>query len=96
MRAADLKKLLKTEPFEPLRLALTDGRSVLIRHPDQVVVSERHVYVGLARMERSGPPATPRSSETVALDWILVNILHIAAVEPADGIYSKQRRTRRR
>ena len=60
MVAQDLRKLLKAEPFEPVRLGLSAGRSVLIRHPDQVVVSDRHVYVGLAQLERSAPLATPR------------------------------------
>ena len=34
MRPTDLKKLLRTEPFSPLRLGLSDGRAVVIRHPD--------------------------------------------------------------
>ena len=85
MHATDIRKLLKTEPFEPIRLGLSDGRAVLIRHPDQVVVSQRHLYVGLARVQRSKPMATPRSGDTFAPDWLLVNLVHITSIEPADG-----------
>jgi hypothetical protein len=82
MRPQDIRKLLKQEPFEPIRLALSDGRSVVIRHPDQVVVSERYVYVGLARLERTPPLATPESGEAFPTDWILVNVLHVTSAEP--------------
>lgn len=96
MRGADIRKLLKKEPFEPIRLGLSDGRSVLIRHPDQAVVSERHVYVGLARVQRSRPLATPQSGDTLAPDWLLVNLMHIATVEPADNQRPKTARKRRK
>ena len=92
MRPTDLKKLLRTEPFEPICLGLTDGRSVLMRHPDQVVVSERHVYAGLAKIGRSGPMTTPRSGESLARDWILANLLHITSAEPANGSPQKPKR----
>lgn len=85
MRPSDLKKLLKVEPFAPIRLGLSDGRAVVIRHPDQVVVAERHLLVGLATIERSGPLATPRSSRAVARDWLIVNLLHIATIEPMNA-----------
>ena len=75
MRLTDIRNLLKKEPFEPICVGLSDGRSVLIRHPDQAVVSERHLYVGLAHVQRSKPLATPRSGETFAPDWLLVNLL---------------------
>jgi hypothetical protein len=96
MRPNDLKKLLKAEPFAPIRLGLSDGRSVLIRHPDQAVVAERHVLVGLATIERSGPLATPRSSTAVARDWLIVNLLHIAVVESVDAANARARRKPRR
>ena len=92
MRSSDLKKLLKAEPFAPVRLGLSDGRAVVIRHPDQAVVAQRHLLVGLATIERSGPLATPRSGDAIAPDWLIVNLLHIATVEPIDGARPKPRR----
>jgi hypothetical protein len=92
MRSTDIKKLLKAQPFLPLRVGLSDGRSVLIRHPDQVVVAERHLVVGLATIERSGPLATPRSRDAVARDWLIVNLVHIVTLEPADGAAGRAKR----
>jgi hypothetical protein len=85
MIAEDLRKLLKAEPFEPLCIGLSDGRAVHVFHPDQVVVSQRHVYVGLARIARSAPLATPRRPGAIAKDWLWVNILHVATVEQLNG-----------
>ncbi len=85
MRPTDLKKLLRTEPFSPLRLGLSDGRAVVIRHPDQAVVAQRHLLIGLARIARSTPLQTPRSGGEVAKDWLIVNLLHIATIEPENG-----------
>ena len=94
MRPGDIRKLVKSEPFEPIWLGLSDGRSVLIRHPDQVVVAERHVLIGLARLERSPPLRTPSSGDAIARDWLIVNLLHIATVEPGgpDGEHSRRKK----
>ena len=94
MRPADIRKLLKAEPFQPIQVGLSDGRSVLIRHPDQAVVSERCVFFGLATIERSGPLATPTSGDAIAPDWILLNLLQITSVEPINGV--RRRRPKRK
>ncbi|MBI4716269.1 MAG: hypothetical protein HY763_00530 [Planctomycetes bacterium] len=96
MIAQDLRKLLKKEPFEPMRLCLSDGRAVVIRHPDQVVVSDRHVYVGLATLESSRRLATPTGGDTVGKDWLWISILHVAAVEPVNGQSARRGRRSRR
>lgn len=85
MRAWGITKLLRRQPFEPLRIGLSDGRCVLVRHPDQVVVAERHLLVGLARIESSHPMATPRSADAIARDWMIINLLHISMIEPQNG-----------
>ena len=87
--------MLKKQPFEPILLALTDGRSVLIRHPDQATVSERVMFVGLAKIRRTGPLATPRSGEEIAKDWLLIDLLHIATIEPANGAGNGRARRKR-
>ena len=96
MRANDVKKMLKAEPFQPVRLGLSDGRSVVIRHPDQVVVAERHVLIGLARLEISPPLATPESGDTIARDWLVVNLFHISTIEPAEANGASRQRRRRK
>ena len=85
MIARDLRKLFKKTPFEPVRMCTSDGRAVLIRHPEQVVVSDRHVYVGLATLESSRRLATPKDSDSIGKDWLWISILHVSAVEPAKG-----------
>ena len=95
MRPRGLKRLLRMEPFEPVRLGLSDGQSVLIRHPDQVVVSERYIYVGLTKLERSRPLATPRSGDATARDWLWVNLMHVTTIEPANTNTNTTRPKRR-
>jgi hypothetical protein len=85
MRPTEFRKLLRQEPFEPLEVGLSDGRCVVVRHPDQVVVADRHLLVGLARIERSKPLATPRSGGAIAKDWLIVSLLHITSIEPVNG-----------
>lgn len=95
MRPEEFRKLLRTEPFEPLRIGLSDGRTVLVRHPDQVVVAERHLLVGLAKVERCKPLATPRNGEAIARDWLIINLLQITAIEPDDGLARRSGAKRR-
>jgi hypothetical protein len=85
MRAADVRQFLQARPFEPIRVGLSDGRSVLIRHPDQAVVSNRYLFVGVTKIGRSEPMVTPESSDTVARDAFWVNLLHVVSVEPDDA-----------
>ncbi len=92
MIAHDLRKVLKKEPFEPVRLCLSDGRAVVIRHPDQVVVSDRHVYVGLATLESSSRLSTPKDGNTIGKDWLWISIIHVAAVEPVNGHTGRTKR----
>lgn len=94
MRANDLHVLLRAKPFEPIRIGLSDGRSILIRHPDQAVVAERHLLVGLTKIEQSRPLTTPKSAHAIARDWIIVNLLQITAIELEDGANGRQSRQR--
>ncbi len=95
MKADDLRKILKAGPFKPVRIGLSDGRSVLIRHPDQVVVSDRTLFVGLAKLESSKPLATPSSGEVLAHDWLWVNLVQVTTVEPVNGTRPRPRRKQR-
>ena len=85
MRASDVRQFLRREPFEPIRVGLSDGRSVLIRHPDQAVVSERYLFVGLTTIGMSAPLVTPESGDEIARDGFWVNLFQIVSVEPADA-----------
>ncbi len=47
MRPEELKELLETEPFVPLRIHLTDGKVFDIYHPDAVLVLRARVDIGI-------------------------------------------------
>ena len=95
LRPSQLRKMLKVQPFVPIRVCLSDGRAVIIRHPDQAVVSESMLFVGVTKVERSKPSLSPRTSEEIAKDWVLVNLLHVATVEPVNrNVRSRARKSR--
>ena len=82
MRPDDIRKILRVDQFVPLRIGLADRRSVLVRHPDQVFVAERHLLIGLATLERSEPLMTPSNGDRVVKDWMIVNMVQITGIEP--------------
>ena len=48
MDARELYKTVKQQPFEPVRVFVSDGLHYDIRHPDQVIVTDRSAYIGLS------------------------------------------------
>lgn len=96
VRSHEMKQRLRADPFTSLRLCLSDGRSVLIRCPDQAAVSQRMLFVGVTKVERSRPSVTPSNGDIVAKDWMLINLLQITAVEPTNGFGASSTRKRRK
>ncbi len=47
MRPEELRDLLRTRPFKPLRIHLTDGSQYDIRHPEMVIVLRQRVDIGV-------------------------------------------------
>jgi len=77
MRPEDLLALLRTRPFVPFRIHMTDGRFYDIVHPEAVFVLRSRAIIGL----RPDPTTNiPDQSEQIAL-------LHVARISemPADG-----------
>ena len=64
MRPEDLLALLRTRPFVPFRIHMTDGRYYDIVHPEAVFVMRSRAIIGLRP-----DPATniPDQSEQIAL-----------------------------
>jgi hypothetical protein len=85
MSAEEYKRLLKGHPFSPVRFKLSDGRHVDVRHPDQAVVTTTHIYVPISSIDQYDRLATAETTESVADDWILVNLMHIASVQSVNG-----------
>jgi len=66
-----LRAELRRQPFIPLRIFLTDGKTYEVRHPEMVMVKRREIYVGTETAPGSG----------VAAECDLVSLLHVVRVE---------------
>ena len=85
MGADEVRQLLKKRPFAPIAMSLSDGRTVEVRHPDQVVVTRRHVFVGLAQVKKQARSLATPTDDGVAKDWLFIDLVHIVSVEPSNG-----------
>jgi hypothetical protein len=47
MEVKQIHILLKKAPFEPFRLYLSDGAHYDVRHPEQMLLSQRTAYIGV-------------------------------------------------
>ena len=54
MRPEELTTLLRTRPFTPLRVHMTDGRTYDIRHPDQVLDLRGRIDIGIGPDPQTG------------------------------------------
>lgn len=70
MRSETLRRLLVGVPFRPFRLHLSDGTSLLVRHPDFLLLSEDRFVVTITSPNAGG------DGETVSL----VDPLHVTHV----------------
>ncbi len=92
-----LKELARRQPIEPLEIALTDGPTVLVHRPDQVIIKGCRSIFRLAQIKRTRQQvAIPKDGDAIAKDWMLADLVHVVSVEPVDGIRGSSRRTSRR
>jgi hypothetical protein len=73
MAPEELLTILRERPFQPIRIALTDGRSFEVRHPEMVLAGRRSAVIGLPAQGETEPLYDRR---------ITVDLLHIVSVEP--------------
>jgi len=71
MRPEEFRELIRRQPFVPIRLYLTDGKTYDIRHPENVLVSRSYIHVGV--------DADPATGVVSRVDF--VSLLHIVRVE---------------
>ena len=81
MRTDELRVLLDRRPFEPIRLHITSGQTVDIKHPEMALVTRSLVVVGVTD-----------SDARVADYAIHYNLLHVVKIEPLDGNQPAKRR----
>ena len=68
----DLLTAVRSQPFHPFRVRLTDGRKFDIRHPDQMIVGRRSAVIG-----------QPADANDPYLDRrITVDLIHVVSREP--------------
>jgi hypothetical protein len=72
MRREELIRLLRQQPFQPIRLRLSNGIVHEIRHPDMAIVLPSAVHVGVSRTG---------ASADLADDFVIVSLIHIVQIE---------------
>jgi hypothetical protein len=73
MAPEELLTVLRERPFQPFRIALTDGRTFDVRHPEMVLAGRRSAVIGLPAANETEPLYDRR---------ITVDLLHISSMEP--------------
>jgi hypothetical protein len=68
----DLQRRLRSKPFEPFRMFLTDGTTCDIRHPEVLLVGKRTAILGL----------TSDPQDTAFDQAVDIDLFHIICVEP--------------
>ena len=72
LRPESLRDELHRQPFVPLHIFLTGGKTYDIRHPEMAMITSREVYIG-------GEETSPGSGIAKGCD--LVSLLHVVRVE---------------
>ncbi|MFO0973580.1 MAG: hypothetical protein U1A27_09100 [Phycisphaerae bacterium] len=87
MRPEDIIERLRTQPFEPFRIYMTDGQTYDVRHPELVIVdrTKLHVFVPGPR----GLDAPIRRTHYAAL-------MHVVRIAPLNGHEARRGRPRRK
>ena len=91
MSPKEYRKLFAERPFEPVALRLSDGRSVTVRHPDQVLILQTHLIVGLPGSHPI-PDEVETADEPASLS-MKINMMHVVAVDPlgeGNGAHAKR------
>ena len=72
MQANNFLHFLRTRPFRPFRLTLTDGRTYTIQHPELMMVGRSTLEIGIP---------TPDLPPAVFDHRITISLLHVMQVE---------------
>jgi hypothetical protein len=84
MAPEELLTVLRERPFRPFRIALTNGQTLEVHHPEMVLPGKRTAVVGIPASGESQPLYDHR---------ITLDLLHIVSLEPlkipapSDGPY---------
>jgi hypothetical protein len=73
---AELRGMLRAQPFRPIRISLTDGRQFEVRHPDLMMVGLGTAIIGLPQ---------PGADDPFYERTTTISLLHIVSAEPLNG-----------
>ncbi len=83
MRPHEILTHLRKQPFEPIRIFISDGANYEVRHPEIAAVSQTTVAIGLEPF-----------AEGVPARFAYCDPVHVTRIEPLNG--SKTRRRAKR
>ena len=81
MRADEITRHLRRQPFRPIRVFISDGAWYDVRHPELMYVARSEVVIGLD----PGTDVIPESS-------VYCDPIHITGIEPINGKRPARRR----
>ena len=73
MAPEELVAAVRRRPFVPFRIALTEGTTYEVRHPELCMVGRRSAVIGLS---------SPSDAEGLFDRSVTVDLLHIVQIEP--------------
>ena len=71
MEVETLRKYRRQEPFQPLRLHLTDGSSIEVRHPQLLLIATRMILVGTPSPRHPEYPDVAEKTRMLTPDQIV-------------------------
>jgi len=86
MTPYEIKSQLRTQPFQRIRIHISDGESCEVTHPDMVLVTTSIVQIALPPLDRHGIP----TGGSVYIDPV-----HVTRIQPLNGKRRANRRLRR-
>lgn len=85
MRPDDIRTHLRRQPFQPLRIYISDGSKYEVRHPELMLVTRTEVVIAL-----------DPGSDKIPEHKIFCDPVHITQIEPVNGHRRKRSQGQRR
>ena len=82
MNVNQILEHVRREPFQPIRIYMSDGSSYEVRHPEMALVTRREVVIALPSREAELPERS-----------VFCDPLHVTRIEPIDGTQPADRST---
>lgn len=83
MRRTEVIDALRTSPFRPFRLHVSDGTIYDIRHPEMLMVTHTSVVVGILESSDNGEEVYPEIERSTTVD--LVHLTQIEDLQRQSG-----------